>query len=318
MKKALALAFSAVVLFGGGSFWLGLFPAVPADLGGVADLDERARHDTIPLEDGDALDAWVLPGRDDAVVVLFHGHGRDHRRMWRYADALRRSGFTVVTFDFRSSRPRDRKPTTLGHWELADARAVLDWVRAQPRWSRAALGLFGESLGGSVALAAAAGRPDVAAVAVDGAFVRAKDAIDDAWWRGVRVPGALATPLTRLAGRLATGADPGSLDVAPAARALADRPLYFVHELDDRRIGPDHARELWEAAGGDDPLWLVAGAGHNEAWKRHAKVYESRLRRFFEHALLGRGAPLPAGELPDPAPATGARGGADADAGAGS
>lgn len=308
MKQALALAFSASVLFGGGSFWLALYPPVPADLGGVADLDERAQRAKVPLADGDALDAWWLPGRDDAVIVLFHGHGRDHHRVWRYADGLRRSGFTAITFDFRSGRARDRKPTTLGHHELEDARAVLDWVRAQPRWSRAALGLFGESLGGSVALGVAAERPDVAAVAVDGAFAHAREAIDDAWWRGARIPGALATPLTRLAGRVATGVDPGALDVRPAARALADRPLFFVHELSDRRIGPDQARELWEAAGADDPLWLVAGAGHNEAWIRHPKLYESRLRRFFDHALLGRGTPLPGGELPD-APAAPAKAG---------
>jgi dienelactone hydrolase len=314
MRKALILALSAVLLFGAGSFWLALYPTVPADFAGFAALDAQARRGTIPLDDGDSLDAWWLPGRADAVVVLFHGYGRDHRRLWRYADALRRSGFTTVTFDFRSGRARDRKPTTLGHHELEDARAALDWVRAQPRWSRAALGVFGESLGGSVALAVAAERGDVSAVAVDAAFANGEQAISDAWWREARIPGAIAAPLTRLLGRLVTGVDPGALDVVPAARSLADRPLYFVQGLSDRRVSPDQTRDLWEAAGSDDPLWLVAGAGHNRAWRLHRRLYGLRLRRFFEHALLGRGAPLPGGELTDPGP--GDRGAAAGKAGA--
>src|SRR5262245_49121026 len=111
-----------------GSVALVLYPPLPKDLGGAADLDTEAERVRIPIPDDHGLDAWYLPGTRPAAVAIFHGLGRTHHRAWRYAAFLRRLGLHVLTVDFRSSRGRGRRPTTLGHHESEDVEAVLDWM----------------------------------------------------------------------------------------------------------------------------------------------------------------------------------------------
>ena len=297
MRSALVLLCTAAVLFLAGSAWLVFYPPVPVDLAGAEDLDARAGRVRIPVGERDSLDGWYLPPRNGAMVVILHGYGRDHHRAWRYGGFLEKAGYGLLACDFRSSRSVRRVPTTLGRHEAPDARAALTWLRLQPGMRTAPLGLLGESLGGSVALIAAAERPDVGAVIADGAFSTGDRALADACSRWARLPAGPGAWLCRAVGRLVTGHDPGALDAVAAARMLRDRPLYFIHAGEDDRLSVAHPWALWEAAGGKDPLWIIPGIGHNQGWIRHRGLYEERALAFFDLHLLGRGAGLPAGEL---------------------
>lgn len=282
-----AVVAAAALLFAGAA-WLALFPWLPRDLGGAPNLDGRARRVRIPLEDGDALDGWLLEGRRRAVVLVLHGYGRDHHRAWRYGAFLNAAGYAVLAIDFRSSRAfrsGPRKPTTLGHHEVPDATAALRWIGAEPSLRGHAVGVLGESLGGSVALLVAAADPGVAALVVDGAFATGRHAIEDSSVRWARMPRQPTATIARSLGRVVTGYDPGVMDAVEAARALSGRPLFFIHGMDDNRLSEAQVRMLWRAAGAKDPLWELPGVGHNEGWLRHREVYEERVRAFFDAHL---------------------------------
>ena len=200
-----------------------------------------------------------------------------------------RRGYDVLAIDFRSARARERAPTTLGHFELADARAALAWLRA--RAGRGGIGLLGESLGGAVALVVAAGDTSVGAVVDDSGFASGREAIDDAFTRLARLPLSSKSGITawmRGFARAVTGSDPGALEVRPAAAALRDRPVLFIHGGRDARISPEQTRALWRAAGARHELWIVPGAGHNEAWRVAREAYENRVLRFFDRHLHAR------------------------------
>src|SRR5437762_14115926 len=96
MRKAFTFLLSAVLLFAAGSAWAALYPSVPADLGGVEDLDAHALRVRIPVGDDDHFEGWYLRGSRPALVILMPGYARDHRRMWRYAQFLRRDGYHVL------------------------------------------------------------------------------------------------------------------------------------------------------------------------------------------------------------------------------
>lgn len=287
MKRAITLVLLAAILFLGGSTWIALYPVVPVDLGGVANLDRVARRVRIPVAERDHLDGWLLPGSRRVLLVIFHGYGRNHTRAWRYAQFLRRAGYSILTFDFRSSRAVGRKPTTLGGYEIPDAAAVMSWIHEQPDLSADTLAFFGESLGGSVALVTAASRPEVRAVVVDGAFATGRWAVEDASWRWAHAPSWLAAPIARGLGWLLSGYDPFALDAVAAARRLADRPTLFIHGENDDRLSTGEAEALWRAAGSDSGgLWILRGkVGHNEAWLKDRAEYERRVLGFYAEHL---------------------------------
>jgi pimeloyl-ACP methyl ester carboxylesterase len=281
----------------GGLATLAFYPLLPRDLGGVPNLDGKARRVRIRVGENDGLDAWHLAGTRPAVVLLFHGFGRNHLRSWRYGAFLHRLGYHVVTLDFRSSRWSGRKPTTLGHFELEDAEAALAWVRSEPAFAGFRIGVMGESLGGAVALMLASRHAEVAATVADCAFSSGLRALEDSCQRWARIPARPGADVLRVLGRTLTGCDPARLDVLASAGRLADRGVFLIHSLNDNRLSPEQARQLWRAAGAKDPLWLIPGAGHNEGWIRHPKLYEERVGAFFDHHLLGEGPGLSAGEI---------------------
>jgi uncharacterized protein len=287
MRKALVLLSSALLVFAVTTAWIVLYPSVPADLGGVPDLDTEAARVRIPVGEGDHLDGWLLAGRRRATVVLFAGYARDHRRSWRYAHFLRREGWSVLAVDFRSARERDRKPTTLGHYEREDARATLDWLRAQPMHERDRVALFGESLGGAVALAIAAERSEVVAVVADCPFATGEAAIDD----GVRFVGRLPAwplgPITRELGRAVTGYDPGALDVTVPLRSLDGRPVLLIQTTVEDRFGREQVARLEDATGRSAVTWTVDDARHTEVWVEHRDEYERRVVGFLAPHLGG-------------------------------
>lgn len=286
MRGFVLFSFTALSLFVGGSGWLALYPPVPADLDGAPNFDSQAHKVSIPVGHGDSLDAWVLGSGARGVIVALHGYGRRHDRMWRYASFLVPAGFTIVAPDFRSSRSRRREPTTLGHYELQDARAVLAWVHASPALRDRPLALLGESLGASVAIAAAAGDPAVRAVVADGAFASGRRALESSMERWAHLPGPPAAAVARWGAELATGYDPEALDVVAAARRLRGRPLMLVSAWKDDRISPDQARDLARAAGARAVLWEIPDAGHNQGWQLHRREYERRVGSFLARSLV--------------------------------
>jgi fermentation-respiration switch protein FrsA (DUF1100 family) len=302
MRKALIFFVSAVLLFAAGSAWIALYPSVPADLGGVANLDAHATRVTIPVGESDHLDAWYVRGTRPATVVLFAGYARDHRRMWRYAHFLLHDGYHVLAVDFRSARAMDRKPTTLGYYELRDARAVLDWLRARPESRAQKVALYGESLGGAVALALAAERPDVSAVVADCPFASADKAIDDGFALVLHLPGEPLGPIARQVATLITGHDPGLLDATAALRALNGRPVLLIQTALGDRFSREQVARLTDSAGLGTETWTVRDAKHTEVWVNHGEEYERRVGRFLAARLGGDVAPERA-----PVPATAAK-----------
>lgn len=289
--NALILFASAVAIFLAGSAWIAFFPGVPTDLGGVPNLDRDARHVKIPVVPTESLDAWYLPGTRGATVVIFHGYGRDHTRAWRYAQFLRRAGYGVLAADFRSSGATHRKPTTLGYYEMQDARAILRWLQQDSGTRPGRIGLLGESLGGSVAVVLASEHPEIAAVVADCPFASGQRALEDAFERWAHVP---RWPMTPIAGALAagiTGHDPRKLDAVAAAALLRGRPLLIIASREDDRFGPSQSRDLWQAAGARDSLWVLSNCGHNEAWLKHRAEYERRVLAFYGRALPESRAP---------------------------
>lgn len=286
MKNALVLALSALVLFLGGTAWLSLYPAIPRDLAGAKNLDAAARRVRIPVGDGDHLDAWLLPGTQRAVIVLFAGYARDHYRTWRYAQFLKPDGYTLLAVEFRSGRATNRKPTTLGAYEREDAEAVLAWLARRPEYRKARIGLFGESLGGATALAAAADHPEVTAVVVDCPFASGELAVRDAFACQLGMPAWPFAPLAVTFGRLATQRDFAGLDARAALRALGTRPVLLIQTARGDRFSVEQVRALEGAAGPGVEGWTVTDSRHNAVWLDHRREYEARVRAFFAAHLL--------------------------------
>ncbi|WP_159272960.1 alpha/beta hydrolase [Variovorax boronicumulans] len=224
--------------------------------------------------DGTRLSGWFIPaaGRADpkaakGTVVHFHGNAQNMSSHWRFVAWLPAQDYNVFVFDYRGYGESDGAPEPRGVFE--DSNAALDHVRARADVDASRLFVFGQSLGGTNAIAAvgSGNRAGVKAVAIESTFYSYRSIAND------KLPGA---------GLLVRDDYGASKFVA----AIAPIPLLLIHGTADAVIPHHHSQRLLADAKEPKQLIEVPGAGHLEpmAAPRFGTTYQQALTTFFDNA----------------------------------
>ncbi len=212
---------------------------------------------TFASRDGTSLHGWFFPAVGDARGTIVHSHGNagNITGHYRFVAWLPERGFNVFCFDYRGFGRSAGLPTREG--AVLDIHAALDHVRDRPDVAADRIVLFGQSLGGTLALVAAARRDDLAGVAVEGAFAtfrsEARHVCRRTWWLwGVAglVPRILIAP----------GCDP--IEVVEGLGAMAK---LFICGTADRIVDYRETVALCDRAADPKELWILEGGGHTGA-----------------------------------------------------
>ncbi len=206
---------------------------------------------TIDLHRGkDVIPAmWIVPSRADRApaVLLLHGLSSNKERMSSSAGrTLASRGISSLALDLplhgerRAGDPRDKLSNPLalvGAWRTAvkEVEDAVGWLAAQPAIDAMRLGVLGYSLGGFLALMAAADDERLRVIAL----AAAGDLPD-------------ATPHASMVRAI--------IDPLRAARKLRGRPLLLVNGRGDTTTRPAQADRLFAAA--EEPrtmLWYNGG-----------------------------------------------------------
>lgn len=270
----MAVGFLAVSLL---SFWLTVRPpriAIPLS---PQDFNLRVEDVAIRTADGLTLAAWLAPRPGAPAVILLHGYPAEKADLLPLAAALH-ARFTVLLVDLRYFGRSEGRATTLGFHERGDLQRAVDLLHAR---GLVPVGVFGFSLGGAVAILAAAEDPRIRAVAAYAAFA-------DLRALGREVYGhfwLLKEPLVELMrfwGRLFLGAD--ITRPSPAAAAARLRiPVLIVHSRQDEQIPFAHAERLGQALAGNPAaaFEFMDRGRHGELGAR----FERRVADFFSSHL---------------------------------
>ncbi|MCI0548434.1 MAG: alpha/beta fold hydrolase [Candidatus Rokubacteria bacterium] len=252
----LAAAFVAFSLL---SFWLAVRPPRLHIPGTPADHRLRAEDVRIPVGDGVILSGWLAPRPGAPAVLLLHGYPANKADLLPLAASLS-PDFGVLLIDHRYFGQGDgARVTTLGHRERGDTRRALDLLAAR---GHERIGVFGFSMGGAVALMAAAEDSRVRAVAAYAPFADLRALAADLYgWLG-----PLRRPFVGLLvgwSQLLLGADITRPTPVSAARAL-EIPVLLIASRDDDQIPFRHAEDLREALRGNPAaeLLVMEGGGH--------------------------------------------------------
>jgi uncharacterized protein len=206
--------------------------------------------------DGVRLHGWYLPARAPRRGSILFAHGNAQNISTHIASVgwLPARGFEVLLFDYRGYGRSEGSPSLAGLH--LDFEAALETLLARPGIDPDRVVVFGQSLGGSLAITALAALPrrqQVRALIVEGAFTSyrllATEKLAGFWltWP-FQVPLGLTI-------------DDGYRPVDVIGE-LAPMPLLIVHGEEDWVVPPNHAIALYEAARPPKTLWLIPGAGH--------------------------------------------------------
>lgn len=241
-------------------------------------LSPRAEAVWFESRDGTRLRGWFVPALDrpsrDAATV-FHVHGNAGSIMGHvgFVEHLPAAGFNVFLFDYRGYGESEG-----GAWGRAalieDTKAALATLRARPDIDGSRIAIYGQSLGGAIAVIAmaddlAAGG-DLRGAVLESPFASWRDAAatniggdPPGWWSR-----ALATWLIK---DNVTDADGRPIARPIDAIARIDRPILIVHGDADSIVAVGHGRRL-AAAAPLATLLIVSGGEHNSLQFAHAEV----------------------------------------------
>jgi len=211
-------------------------PELGANLG--AEL-AKAEDVTFRSTYGVTLKGWLFRGAPKGgPVVVCHDLGENKTAVMNIAIALNKAGLTVLTFDFRGHGDSGGDGTTLGVNEVRDVLGAVDFLAGLPKDEVDAgrIGIFGAGMGAHAAVLAAAERPSLRVLVLDGLWPDAGFTlvhhVFESWPWGERHLGSVPAALFPwIAGASIT--ERRAADVLPA---LAGRSLLLVSPAGDRRL----------------------------------------------------------------------------------
>ena len=265
-----------------------------------ADWDATYEEVQFTGSDGARLSGWYIPSRNGAAVILLHGHGGNRLSVGFHAEVLSRAGYGVLLFDLRAHGQSGGRPFSRGVRGVDDVLAAVTWL-SHRRDVRGRVGIMGISVGGMLALQAAARKAYVHAVAADGAIL---GTIDD-----LPPPVGLVERLWRYPreryyqwaiDRFAPGPRPPANTQALAR--LDGRPVLLISA--GRGLEHRLTRHFYAAAHEPKTLYEIPAAAHATGWIVEPEAYERQMLDFFGRALAVEDDPddAPAAALAGEAP----------------
>jgi len=257
--------------------------ATPADYG--------AEYKDVEFQtsDGVRISGWLLPSRGKQCTIVYsHGLFRSRRELLERAVDLWRLGYGALLYDSRNHGDSGHAMVTLGYNERRDAEAATRFLLDE-RHTQDRIALFGISMGAAAALFAAAETPEVSAVISDSSYLNFKDTANHHVRLFFRLPAFPMANEVRYLIEKRGDLDESKLDAVDAVSRIGDRPILFIAAAHDRRMPPDIAQKLYDAArSAKRDLVVIDGAGsevHGHAYQANPQLYVQKVASFLDAAL---------------------------------
>lgn len=228
-------------------------------------------------KDGTALTGWFIPATGyhnpknaKGTIIHFHGNAQNMTAHWEFVAAFPKRGFNVFVFDYRGYGASSGEPNPKGVFEDSDS--AIHYVRSRPDIEPKRLLIFGQSLGGTNAIAAVGvGNKDgIAAIAIESTFYSYS---------------AIASDKVSGAGFLMSD----TYSAENFIDKLSPIPFLLIHGTNDRVIPFEHGLRLFAIAKEPKTFVKVEGGEHIESLTpRFNGKYLDTLSQFFEDAVKGR------------------------------
>lgn len=215
-------------------------------------------------DEGQRLHGWFFPGKTDRTLLYLHGNAGNIGDRLDKVQFLRRIGWSIFIFDYRGYGGSEGNPTIEG--VQRDSDAAFRYLTAMRKIPNEQIVLFGESLGGALAVDLAA-REVVDSVILESTFTSLREIARNAY---PFVPAAAIPDAYRSIDRI---------------RHIKS-PLLVIHGQDDEIIPFEMAKRLFEAAPHPKRFYAAEGAHHNDVYLVGRLEYLKTIREFLSETGL--------------------------------
>jgi fermentation-respiration switch protein FrsA (DUF1100 family) len=241
---------------------------------------------TVETFDGLKLSCWFVHQKKKTrgTIIYLHGVGDCKIAGVPFAQSLYRKGFNIFLYDSRQHGESEGYYCTYGFYEKQDVSAVLTYLQSRTDVKIGKIGVFGTSMGGAVAILAAAHDRRIAAVISEGTYTTLRVVFVDYQKRIIKLPWHFLRNIALVQSQKL--ANFKARLVAPIEEIKrAHVPILIVHGKNDSFIKSNYSKLLYDAANEPKQLLLIDGADHNDVWDIGGEQYENTIAAFFEEHL---------------------------------
>jgi uncharacterized protein len=191
----------------------------------------------LPTQDGLDIVAYeVYVENPKAVVIFLSGiHNPSVTAFFGHSRMLLDEGYASILLEMRAHGESDGDVIALGFKEHLDTRAVVDYIRSNPRYAETPVVVYGLSMGGAVAINSIGQISDIDALISMSSY----SAWDDVFLDNMGASGLLAAmqrPFVRLYTTLKYGWANRSINPKYEIQKLGDRPALLIHSRRDTQV----------------------------------------------------------------------------------
>lgn len=236
-------------------------------------------------EDGVEIEGWFVPAKKESKtsILVLHGWGANRSDVLPSTIFLT-SDYNMVYFDFRNHGRSGGNKTSLTFLEIKDFLAVVNYLKNKKSPFAQNLGVFGFSMGGSVAISGSYQIPEVKAVIAESPFASFNSTVVRFAKLFYGIP-SYFVPMTLVATRLRLGFDPEKYSPIYWVNKLSPRPLLIIQGGADPRMPISEGQSLYDKAGEPKEIWIVPGADHGTIREEKSEEYKTRIAQFFKRYL---------------------------------
>ena len=251
--------------------------------------------------DGLDLAGWWTPSRNGAALIVQHGYKTNRStELLGIAALLAEHGYGVLLSSVRAHDVNGGELISFGLEEMPDLAAWIEFVRAADSVDPERIGIFGNSMGGSLAIQAAAQFPVIKAVVAHSATASIRSTVETSVKYFTGLPPFPFAPMIMFWVKRDWGIDPDVLDFTAWIDDLSPRPVFLMQGGADAVIAPSSGQRLYDAANEPKELWFDAALDHVAFFDDRPEEFERRVVGFFDRYVLAADTEIDGSPASDP------------------
>lgn len=244
-----------------------------------------ARAVSVKSADGTTLRGWFVPADSPRLILVQHGYKDRLQTMFNLTALLHRRGFQVMLMCVRGHDQSEGSLISFGQREMPDIEAWSALAQQQPGVDATKIGMFGVSMGGSLAIQYTATHNEVRALVADSAFSSLNDTIDTSVKFFTGLPAFPFAPMIRFWAEREGEINAADIDATKWIGRIAPRPLLVMQGGADVVVSNQSGQRLFAAAGEPKQFWFEERVGHGQFLKMMPDEFEKRVVGFFDEHL---------------------------------
>ena len=253
----------------------------PADVG----MDYSDVH--VTTSDGLRLAGWWTPSKNGAAVIVQHGYKTNRStQLLEIAATLARGGYGVLLSSLRAHDLNDGRVISFGLEEMKDLSAWLALIQTLEGVDPSRIGIFGNSLGGSLAIQLAAQTQSIKAIVTHSAVASVRSTVETSIAYFTGLPPFPFTPMILFWVEQDWAMQPDLLDFTVWIAALDSQPILLMQGGADVVVASESGQLLYDAAREPKELWFEPDLGHVDFQRERSQEFSNRVVGFFDRHLL--------------------------------